>query len=90
LILQGIRQVGKTWSLKEFREKFAGNKAYFNFEEFPELRKFFAEIEDARKIMGNFSLVHSKENEARKMLIKPYIFSIPALYQVYANRLQSR
>ena len=30
LILQGARQVGKTWILKHFGEQFFENTAYFN------------------------------------------------------------
>ena len=33
LILKGVRQVGKTWILKEFGRRFYENTAYFNFDE---------------------------------------------------------
>ena len=33
LILKGVRQVGKTWILKEFGKRYYENTAYFNFEE---------------------------------------------------------
>ena len=33
LILKGIRQVGKTWLLKELAAKQYSNLAYFNFDE---------------------------------------------------------
>ena len=33
LILKGMRQVGKTWILKEFGRRYYENTAYFNFEE---------------------------------------------------------
>ena len=33
LLLQGARQVGKTWLLKDFGEKEFESIAYFNFEE---------------------------------------------------------
>ncbi len=32
LILKGVRQVGKTWVLKEFGRKYYENTAYFNFD----------------------------------------------------------
>lgn len=41
LILKGVRQVGKTWILKEFGRQFYDNVAYFNFDENPELKQFF-------------------------------------------------
>ena len=31
LILKGVRQVGKTWILKEFGRRYYENTAYFNF-----------------------------------------------------------
>ena len=31
LILKGVRQVGKTWILKEFGKHYYENTAYFNF-----------------------------------------------------------
>ena len=33
LILKGVRQVGKTWILKEFGKRCYENTAYFNFDE---------------------------------------------------------
>lgn len=43
LILQGARQVGKTYSLLEFGRKYYENVAYFNFETNPKLNKVFEE-----------------------------------------------
>lgn len=43
LILQGARQVGKTWSILEFGRNQYENVAYFNFETNPGLRKTFDE-----------------------------------------------
>ena len=31
MILNGVRQVGKTWILKEFGKQYYENTAYFNF-----------------------------------------------------------
>jgi len=41
LILKGVRQVGKTWLLKEFGKKYYENTAYFNFDEQGELKTIF-------------------------------------------------
>lgn len=38
LMLQGARQVGKTWLLKTFGNKEFDNLAYFNFDEQSELK----------------------------------------------------
>lgn len=43
LILQGARQVGKTYSILEFGRKHYENVAYFNFETTPKLNETFAE-----------------------------------------------
>jgi uncharacterized protein len=69
LVLQGIRQVGKTWLLKEFGARSIGGYAYFNFEEQPELKQFFNETKDVRRILGNLSLVYGNTIEAGNTLI---------------------
>ena len=43
LILQGARQVGKTWSILEFGRTHYENVAYFNFETNPKLNETFEE-----------------------------------------------
>lgn len=43
LILQGARQVGKTYSILEFGRNFYENVAYFNFETNPKLNETFEE-----------------------------------------------
>ena len=43
LILQGARQVGKTFSILEFGKTHYDNVAYFNFETNPRLSKTFEE-----------------------------------------------
>ncbi len=43
LILQGARQVGKTWSILEFGRTHYENVAYFNFETNPKLSETFEE-----------------------------------------------
>ena len=41
LILNGARQVGKTWLLKEFGDKHYKNTAYLNFDNNPEAQMVF-------------------------------------------------
>lgn len=43
LILQGARQVGKTYSILEFGRNSYENVAYFNFETNPRLNETFVE-----------------------------------------------
>lgn len=56
LILKGIRQVGKTWLLKEFAERYYKNLAYFNFDEHPEYKQFFESTKDVNRILQNLMM----------------------------------
>ena len=58
LILQGARQVGKTWLLKHFGDMEFEDTAVFNFDENPELKQFFETTKDVSRIVQNLSLVH--------------------------------
>lgn len=53
LILQGIRQVGKTWLLKEFGRRYYKQVAYINFDEHPEYLQFFESTKDTKRILEN-------------------------------------
>lgn len=69
LILKGVRQVGKTWILKEFGQQFYDNVAYFNFDENPELKQFFQITKDPNRILQNLMLASSQRIEPEKTLI---------------------
>lgn len=69
LILRGARQTGKTWLLHDFGEAEFENYAYFNFEEQPELKQFFAASRDVRRIIQNLALANGKPIVAAKTLI---------------------
>lgn len=69
LILKGVRQVGKTWILKEFGRQFYDNVAYFNFDENPELKQFFQITKDPNRILQNLMLASSQRIEPEKTLI---------------------
>jgi hypothetical protein len=56
LILKGVRQVGKTWLLKEFANHYYKNLAYFNFEEHPEYKQFFESTKDVNRILQNLMM----------------------------------
>lgn len=60
LILQGARQVGKTWLLKRFGKDYFKNVAYFNFDQQTELKQFFETTKDPKRILQNLALVHGK------------------------------
>ncbi|MDO9154986.1 MAG: AAA family ATPase [Paludibacter sp.] len=69
LILQGARQVGKTYALKQFGKMHFESVAYFNFDEQIELKQFFAQTKDVSRILQNLSLAHGKAIIPEKTLI---------------------
>ena len=69
LVLQGVRQVGKTWILKHFGGTNFENIAYFNFDQQADLKQFFETTKDPKRILQNLSLVNGKAILAEKTLI---------------------
>ncbi|HCX62531.1 MAG TPA: ATPase, partial [Clostridiales bacterium] len=51
-----VRQVGKTWLLKEFAKCHYKNIAYFNFDEHPEYKQFFESTKDVERILQNLMM----------------------------------
>ena len=64
LILQGVRQVGKTWSLMELGKQYK-NTAYFNFEENEEYKQFFETTKEPGRLIQNLMM-------ASGQVIKPH------------------
>lgn len=60
LILQGARQVGKTWILKHFGEQFFENTAYFNFDLQTEIKDFFEKTKDPVRIIEFLSIINGR------------------------------
>lgn len=69
LILKGVRQVGKTWILKEFGKRYYENVAYFNFDENEEYKQFFETTKDVDRILQNLMLVSGENIAPEKTLI---------------------
>ena len=69
LVLKGVRQVGKTWVLKEFGSKHYKNTAYFNFDEQSELKQYFEKTKDVDRILQQLSLVNGAPILPRETLI---------------------
>lgn len=69
LILKGVRQVGKTWVLKELGRLYYESVAYFNFEENPEFKQFFQLTKDVNRILQNLMLVSGQKIEPDNTLI---------------------
>lgn len=102
LIIQGARQVGKTWLMKEFGKKEFAQVAYLNFESSTRLRELFAsdfnieriissiEIETNLKIdPSNTLLVFDEIQEAEKGLtaLKYFYEQAPVYYIIAAGSL---
>ncbi len=65
LILQGARQVGKTWLMKHFAEEAFAQSVYINFESETQLTKVFEQDFDIQRILFEIELamgVHVDEN----------------------------
>lgn len=69
LILKGVRQVGKTWILKEFGRRYYENVAYFNFDENEEYRQFFETTKDVSRILQNLVFASGQTVTPEKTLI---------------------
>ena len=57
LIVKGARQVGKTYLLKEFGDKYYSNCVYVNFDEEPELNDIFERNKNPNRIIELLSII---------------------------------
>ena len=69
LVLKGARQVGKTWLMKEFGEKYYEGYFYFNFDEEDELKSIFKTNKDPFRIIELLGLIKGKKILPKKHLI---------------------
>lgn len=69
LILKGVRQVGKTWILKEFGRKHYENVAYFNFDENEEYKQFFETTKDVDRILQNLIFASGQKIQKGSTLV---------------------
>ncbi len=60
LIVRGARQVGKTYTIDEFGNKYFKDVVKVNFEENPELKQFF-QTNDVEKIIQNLEIYFGKK-----------------------------
>ena len=66
---KGVRQVGKTWLLKEFGKRYYENTAYFNFDENEEYKQFFETTKDVERILQNLTLASGQKITPENTLI---------------------
>lgn len=69
LILKGIRQVGKTWLLREFGRLHYENTAYFNFDENGEYKEFFETTKNVPRLLQNLTMASGQVIHPQKTLI---------------------
>ncbi|MFM2393209.1 MAG: hypothetical protein RLZZ546_1191 [Bacteroidota bacterium] len=69
LIIQGVRQVGKTWLVKEFGKLYYKNFIYINFEKNLQLRSLFEQDFDIERIISILSIESSSKIDAKNTLI---------------------
>lgn len=69
LMLEGARQVGKTWLLKEFGKNEYDNLVYVNFHDTPEAQNLFRQNLDVHRIMESLETFSRQKISAGKTLI---------------------
>ena len=69
LLLQGARQVGKTWLINEFGKKEYKQYIYLNFEQTPNLKSLFTNELSPQKIIENIGLLLGKKVNSDNTLI---------------------
>lgn len=69
LIIQGARQVGKTWLMKSFGENEFKQTAYFNFETTKVLHQIFSQGYDIPSIISSLNILAGSQIDAKETLI---------------------
>lgn len=69
LIVNGVRQCGKTFILENFADTCYEDKAYFNFEKDSSLAEIFENNYDTERIILELSLVHGKAIKPESTLV---------------------
>ncbi len=78
LIIEGARQVGKTWLMKEFGRQAYDNVAYINFDSNPRMKDLFAsDLNTDRLIMGLELYVGHKIDPKKTLLIFDEVQEVP-------------
>src|SRR3989338_2845467 len=69
LVIQGARQTGKTFLLKEFGKSEYAQIHYFNFEEQPQLGQFFEKNLDPKRILSDLAIYSKRQIHPESDLI---------------------
>ena len=78
LIIEGARQVGKTWLLKEFGKQAYEDTVYINFDSNSRMKELFAtDLNTERLIMGLELYIGHKINPEKSLLIFDEVQEVP-------------
>lgn len=77
LIIQGARQVGKTYIMKWLGENYFQSFVYFNFDERPDLSEFFLKDKNTDRILKSLSLIAGKNIDINTLVIFDEIQECP-------------
>lgn len=69
LVIQGARQIGKTWVMQKFGELYYEHVAYFNFDSSEELCREFERTKDPARLLGILQLYAGVPIEPGKTLL---------------------
>lgn len=69
LIIRGARQVGKTWLMREFGEKYYNNYAYINFDNNSRMAQLFSGDMDVDRIIQGLKIESKVNINAENTLI---------------------
>ncbi len=69
LLISGIRQVGKTWIIKDFGENYFEDFLYVNFDLEPDYNDIFKKSKNPKKILFELSVIFERKIEPARTLI---------------------
>jgi hypothetical protein len=81
LIIQGARQVGKTWILKHFGEEHFRNIAYINFDNNPRMEEVFRGDFNINRLLDAFQIETGKTVDPATLLIFDEVQEVPKAIQ---------
>ena len=77
LIMRGARQVGKTWLMKEFAQKYYTSHIYINFEDDEPLKSLFVQDFDIERIVQTIQIYTGKALNSSTLLLLDEIQEAP-------------
>lgn len=69
LVLQGARQVGKSWALKKFGKEYFADIVYINFDTMPGVKEDFKRTKEPQKLIKAMEMMTGKAISASSTLI---------------------